>query len=227
MRREIFAAMMVVASGCLHPGPHVPDYRRTDHLTSGDLLEAAPLEAAAVGSLRDVYPPGLSLTKRSEGWRRSLYNDAANFCTIGYGHLVKKRPCDGTEPEPFRLGLSEPDGARLLVADMANARSTVSAAVTQVLSDGQFAALCDFVFNIGSTNFRNSTLLSVVNAARDGDVPAQFRRWVLAGGKVQSGLQTRREREIDLYFEGRARPPVFESAEPLALIDVRVGEPHR
>jgi hypothetical protein len=98
--------------------------------------------------------------------------------TIGYGHLVKKRPCDGTAPESFRAGLTEPEGAKLLVSDMANARSTVSAAVTMKLAEGQYAALCDFVFNVGSTNFRNSTLLSLLNAGQHDAVlvlPAESR----------------------------------------------------
>ena len=220
------ATLLAVVSAC---GPIRTKegrvYPNVDHLTSGDLLETLPLETTSpTGALRDVYPRGLGVTKLSEGWRRFLYNDVANFCTIGYGHLVKKQPCDGSEPERFRSGLSEPVGTELLLADMMNARSTVSAAVATALSDGQYAALCDFVFNVGSTNFRNSSLLTLVNSGRHDELPAQFRRWVLAGGKVQPGLRTRREREIVIYFDGMPQPRRVEGAEQLPLIDIRGGE---
>jgi GH24 family phage-related lysozyme (muramidase) len=196
---------------------------RSDHLTAGALLEPGPAVSDLLRrELRRVYAAGLTLTKKSEGWSASLYNDVARYCTIGYGHLIKKAPCDGSEPAEFRNGLTEPRGEALLIGDMASAQSTVVSAVTATLTDGQFAALTDFVFNVGSANFRTSTLLRVVNAGETDGVPVQLRRWVLAKGKVWPGLQTRREGEIDLYFEGLPRPPA--STEITTPIDVFTGE---
>jgi GH24 family phage-related lysozyme (muramidase) len=73
------------------------------------------------------------------------------------------------------------------------------------LSDGQFAALSDFVFNVGSRHFERSTLLKAINAEQDERIPGQFRRWVVAGGKTWQGLVKRREKEIDMFFEGRPK----------------------
>jgi GH24 family phage-related lysozyme (muramidase) len=174
--------------------------------------------------VRRVYAAGLALTKRSEGWSARLYNDVARYCTIGYGHLIKKAPCDGSEPPPFPSGITEAHGEQLLVSDMTSAESTVTSAVTAKLSDGQFAALTDFVFNVGSANFKTSTLLRVVNAGQTDSVPVQLRRWVNAKGKVWPGLQTRREGEIDLYFEGLPRPQGPGPSQLTTPIDILIGE---
>jgi lysozyme len=102
---------------------------------------------------------------------------------------------------------------------------TVMTSVEADLSDGQYAALCDFVFNVGGRNFRSSTLLKVVNAGDFPSVPFQLRRWVFAGGREFPGLKTRRENEIELFFDGlpiqRAAPPAEMDLEP---IDIRTGE---
>ncbi len=175
--------------------------------------------------LRPVYGKGVALTKASEGFRGRLYNDAADYCTIAYGHLVKLAPCDGSEPAAFLRGVTEAEGTELLVEDMGTAQVTVMRLVGVDLTDGQYAALCDFVFNVGSGNFRRSTLLKVVNAGDFDGVPFQLRRWVKAGGRELPGLVTRREREIELFFDGlpiaRAAPPAGMDVEP---VDIRAGE---
>ena len=175
--------------------------------------------------LRPIYPPGINLTKSSEGWVPHLYDDAVQYCTIGYGHLIKKLPCNGTEPVEFRNGLTKPRGQELLVGDLATSQYCVMTSVRVPLTDGQFAALTDFVFNVGSGNFRGSKLLKFVNANDHDEVPLQLRRWVMADGKPLGALQTRREGEIALFFDGLPKtkgvPPVGEDLSP---IDVRAGE---
>jgi len=196
-----------------------------DHLSAGELLAPKSRDLLPAGlELRPVSSKGLNVTKESEGWVPKLYNDVANYCTIGYGHLIKKAPCNGTEPAEFRNGLTETRGATLLVGDMASAQYTVMKHVRASMTDGQFAALTDFVFNVGSANFSKSTLLKVVNESQDDQVGVQFRRWVLADGKTWPGLVQRREREISLYFDGRPVPRALPSREEATPIDVRIGE---
>lgn len=48
------------------------------------------------------------------------------------------------------------------------------------ISDGQYSALCDFIYNVGAANCKDLTLLRDINRRRIDDVPIQFRRWVLA-----------------------------------------------
>jgi lysozyme len=194
-------------------------------LVPGIFLDSDDAFLVPKGDLRSVNSKGVQLTKKSEGFRRHLYEDAARYCTIAYGHLVKKLPCDGTEPIEFVRGLSEPAGSKLLDSDMIRARQAVTVLVKTGMTDGQYGALCDFVYNVGATNFGKSTLLRELNQHHMDDVPIQFRRWILANGKELSALKARREREIELFFEGslipKAVPPEGENVSP---IDIRKGE---
>jgi lysozyme len=153
-----------------------------------------------------------------------LYNDAARYCSIAYGHLVRKAPCDGSEPAAFLRGVSEPQGETLLVEDMRRAQRVVTSLVKTELSDGQYAALCDFTYNVGAGNLQRSTLFKVVNAGEHDRVAYQLARWNKAGGKEYRGLTTRRQREIALYFEGRPIPKAMPGDQDLTPIDIRVGE---
>ena len=201
-------------------------YPTVNRLTPGIFLE--PVERAALPAgveLRKVYDKGLDLTKASEGFVSHLYNDAAGYCTIAYGHLIKLKSCDGSEPEEFQRSVSEPRGAELLSDDMGHAERAVMRAVDVDLTDGQYAALCDFVYNVGGGNFKRSTLLKVVNASEFDGVPFQFRRWVKAGGKTLPGLESRREREIELFFEGIGIPRAAPlEGEDLSPVDIQRGE---
>ena len=201
-------------------------YPTVGRLTPGIFLEPDERAVLPAGvELRKVYDKGLDLTKESEGFVSHLYNDAAGYCTIAYGHLIKLKSCDGSEPEEFQRSVSEPRGAELLSDDMGRAERTVMTAVDVDITDGQYAALCDFVYNVGSGNFRSSTLLKVVNGGEFDGVPFQLRRWVKAGGKTLPGLETRREREIELFFEGIGIPRAVPlEGEDLSPVDIQQGE---
>ena len=210
-------------SGCVRS--RTVEYPTLDRVTPGIFLDPVERDVAPDGPRRNVSRAGLGLTEASEGFVGHLYHDAARCCTIAYGHLVKRRPCDGSEPEEFRKGVSEPRGAEILAVDMGRAERAVAAAVSVELTDGQYAALCDFVYNVGAQNFKQSTLLRVVNARQHEAVPPQLRRWVMAGGRVLPGLKDRREREVDLYFIGLPRPKGMpRETEGLTLVDIREGE---
>ena len=70
------------------------------------------------------------------------------------------------------------------------------------LNQNQFDALVAWIYNLGPTNFRNSTLLTVLNQERYSDVPEQIKRWNKADGKILDGLIKRREAEA-LLFESK------------------------
>src|SRR5215472_3610940 len=127
---------------------------------------------------------GLAMLKRFEGFRSIPYRDPAGFWTVVWGHKFEGRP-------PLRF-YSETACEDMLAADVAEAARTVTEAVTVPLSETQCDALTDFVFNLGSTAFEESTLLRLLNAGRYDAVPGQLRRWVHAGGRVLQGLVERR-----------------------------------
>ncbi len=213
------ALLAVVACG----GPKGATLELPERLTPGIFLdEEQPLSVPRGVAIRKVTPEGLQVTKTSEGFVAKLYEDQAHFCTIAYGHLVRRARCDGSEPAEFRAGVTEPRGAALLAADMENAERAVMAAVGVELTDGQYGALCDFVYNVGAGRCRGSTLLQVVNANDFDQVAPQLRRWVKAANKEWPGLKARREREIDLFYQGMSRPRA--GGAELEPIDVRAGE---
>lgn len=218
--RKLLALACILLSSCATLVPTVEDA-----LTPGIFLEPESRDVLLPGvELRPVYDKGLEVTKLSEGWRARLYNDVASYCTIGYGHLIKRAACDGSEIPEFRRGISEPEGTVLLRGDMGRAQLAVMTAVTVELTDAQYAALCDFVFNVGSTNFKKSKLLAVVNSRDFDQVPTQLLRWVKAGGKEVPGLVNRRERQIKLFFDNAPIPRgVSAAGADTSLLDIRTG----
>jgi lysozyme len=223
-RRLAFAPVLAASLGVAAcAGPKAATLDMPERLVPGIFLdEAEPPSISRGAAVRKVGTEGLYVTKSSEGFVGKLYEDQAHFCTIAYGHLVKKARCDGSEPAEFRAGVTEPRGGEILATDMEKAERAVIAAVRVELNDTQYGALCDFVYNVGAGQFIASTLLKVVNSNDFDGVAPQLRRWVKAGGREWPGLRARREREIDLFYQGLARPRA--GAPELEPIDIRVGE---
>lgn len=198
------------------------------HYPAGVFLEPHERVAPPAGvEIRRVAEKGLVMTREEEGFRALPYNDIARYCTIAYGHLIKKAECNGTEPAEFLTGVSQKRGGEILDMDMLTSRWSVQQLTRAKLSDNQFAALADFVFNVGTGNFSHSTLLEVLNSGSFDRVSTQLRRWTKANGLEVRALARRRQREIDLFFEGlpkpRAAAPAGENTSP---IDIRAGESH-
>lgn len=213
-------------AGCKTTGETGELLAQDEYLIPGIFLEEAEREVLPRGvTMREIFPAGLEVTKSFEGWRASLYDDPAGYCTIGWGHLVKRARCDDSEPLEFRRGITKTRGTEILRSDMTRPQIAVMNSVKVNLTDGQYAALCDFVFNVGTGNFKNSTLLKMVNARQHDRVPWEFRRWVKAGNKVYPGLQRRRESEINLYFDGKIPRGEKPRGVDLSPIDIRTGEP--
>jgi lysozyme len=79
--------------------------------------------------------------------------------------------------------------------------------VTAPLSDGQFAALASFAFNLGGGNLAKSTLLKKLNAGDYAGAAEEFGRWVKSGGQTLPGLVARRAAETALFKGGAAGEP--------------------
>lgn len=124
------------------------------------------------------------------------YHDPVGFPTIGYGHLLSREPWADLRRWS---AITEREADTLLGEDMAIAAGAVLRLIAAPLTDGQFAALTDFAFNVGAGNLQASTLRRVVNRGEYEEAPAQFRRWVYARGVKLPGLVRRREDEIRLW----------------------------
>ncbi len=174
-------------------------------------------------TIRSAPDNAIAITTAHEGFRASPYNDPVQFCTVAYGHLITRKPCSKTEYEQYPQPLSKEQGIVLLRQDMRFAEIAVGRAITRELTDGQYGALCDFTFNVGAGNFRKSRLRKLINEGDFDAVPAEFRRWRRAGGKVLDGLVKRREREISLFFEGMEMPRALGTEEEAPDIDILTG----
>jgi hypothetical protein len=77
----------------------------------------------------------------------------------------------------------------------------VSNLVKVELNSNQFSALVSFVYNIGPSAFKESTLLRLLNSGDVEGAANQFKRWNKSGSKVLEGLVKRRNAEEKLFRE--------------------------
>jgi lysozyme len=130
-----------------------------------------------------------------EGCSLHAYPDPATGgapWTIGYGHT-------GPDVKPG-MTITQAQADSLLNTDLARAGLVVNSLAHVYLTQNQFDSLSDFVFNVGTTNFRNSTLLRLLNSGDARGAADQFTRWNLANNKVMPGLVKRRAAERDLFL---------------------------
>lgn len=127
---------------------------------------------------------GLQLTEQFEGCRLAAYQDSIGRWTIGYGHAIGVQPGQTCTQE---------EAEAMLAADTAWAVAIVNHMVFKVqLTQGEFDALVDFTFNLGSGNFSHSHLLALVNQGNFQAAHDEFQKWSNAGGHVVAGLLRRR-----------------------------------
>jgi lysozyme len=142
---------------------------------------------------------GMALLKRSEGFRGRVYLDTGGVPTIGWGHRL-------LHPDSFPDGVDERLAAHMLACDVDDAEEAVEHLVKVPLTQGQFDALVDFVFNLGPTRLCNSTLLKDLNAGHYDDAAGQLLRWdhgMEAGKEVElADLEARRKEEVALWKGG-------------------------
>ncbi len=130
----------------------------------------------------------------SEKLALDSYICPAGYPTIGYGHIVK-----ASEAESFANGITEAHAEALLRADVASAQRAVLRLISVPLSDGQYDALVSFTFNLGGGALQRSTLRRKLNRGDYETVPAEFMKWVWAGGRKLKGLIKRRQAEAALF----------------------------
>lgn len=137
---------------------------------------------------------GNTLTKGFEQCRLTAYPDATGIMTIGWGHTGPE-VCAG-------LVWTQAQADAALLNDEQNAIYAVNNLVEVILTQHEFDALVDFVFNCGEGNFRSSTLLKKLNAGDYAGAASEFVKWDHAGGKVLAGLLKRRQEETNEFNTG-------------------------
>ena len=147
---------------------------------------------------------GLALVKTCEGFRGRAYLDVAGIPTIGYGHRLTQR-------DAFPAGIDEATAEHMLACDVGEAEEAVTSLVKVSLSQGQFDALVDFVFNLGSGRLGGSTLLRDLNQGFYDIAAGQLLFWDhadMSGVEIEvAGLKARREAEFNLWTSTQPETP--------------------
>lgn len=154
--------------------------------------------------MRQVIDAAQQIIKDAESLRLKAYTCPAGVPTIGWGHT--KTVCK-FDVETGRT-ITQAEAQLLFLQDIADAQRAVDLYVTVPLTDWQYGALVSLAFNIGSGNFRTSTLLKLLNLKEYTAASEQFARWNkgrdpgTGATVVLGGLVKRRERERILFCGG-------------------------
>ena len=135
---------------------------------------------------------GTEILKYFEGCKLTAYQDSVGVWTIGYGHT--KGVYNG-------MTITQEEAEQMLLTELEEYEGYIEDMVTVPLTQNQFDALVVWIYNLGPTNFRNSTLLKELNAGNYNAAGQEITRWNKAGGKVLAGLVKRREAEAELFNE--------------------------
>ena len=132
----------------------------------------------------------VDLVKSFEGFSATAYTCAGGKVTIGYG---------STDGVTLADTVTEEEAEAMLLRDLEKASDAIDDYVDVPLTQGQYDALCSFIYNVGRQAFRGSTLLRLLNEGKHTAAGNQLPRWNKASGKVLPGLVRRREAERRMF----------------------------
>jgi lysozyme len=135
---------------------------------------------------------GAQLIQRFEECRLVAYPDSKGVPTIGWGHTAGVKLGDTC---------TQQQADQWFFQDTQFAASEVSLLVHVPLTQNQFDALVSFVYNIGDTQFCDSTLLHLLNARQYQAAAAEFPKWEFCNRVPLAGLEARRLAEQALFNE--------------------------
>mgnify|MGYP003638022248 CR=1 FL=1 len=137
-----------------------------------------------------ISSEGIELIKKFEGCETTAYQDSVGVWTIGFGH---------TKGVQEGQSCSMQDAETMLSEEMDEYEGYINSMVDVDLNQNEFDSLVAWVYNLGPTNLRESTLLKILNAGDKDGIPEQINRWNRAGGKILQGLVRRRQAESLMF----------------------------
>ena len=146
-----------------------------------------------------ISDSGLALIKNLEGYSDYPYVCPAGTVAIGYGSTTYEngRPVLLSDPP-----ITEAAADRLFRKKIHKYEKWVNKLVKTDINQNQFDALVSLSYNIGYGSIKHSRLLKLVNVSPNNpEIAVEFLKWRKANGKVTKGLETRRQKEVDLYFK--------------------------
>lgn len=147
--------------------------------------------------MRSMSDNGLKFTAAWEDFRGTAYRatPSEKYLTIGYGSYGPHVKAGKT--------ITPGQGLLLLNRDMAKAVAAVDAAAHHSLTQAQFDAVCDLVFNAGPGVIAATT--GTGKALRSGDIPIlrhKLSQFINQNGKPLLGLRRRTAGRLAL-FDGK------------------------
>jgi lysozyme len=144
--------------------------------------------------MRRALRVAVDLCKHFEGLFLKPYFCPAGVPTVGYGTVWKS---DGTkvtmEDPPISAQTAEAWLQHQLQTECLPA--AVKYTPTLVGNEEALGAITDFIYNLGASRYKASTLRRRLNERDWDEAQLEIRRWVRANGRVLRGLQLRREAE--------------------------------
>jgi lysozyme len=135
------------------------------------------------------------ILRNFEGLKLESYRCSAGIWTIGYGHKGKN------VKEGMKINLVQAES--FLDSDVSYFTKVIEGCVDVPLSDGQKTAVISFVFNLGESRLKSSTLLKKLNHSEYKEASSEFLRWNKANidGELREldGLTKRRQAEKDIF----------------------------
>lgn len=131
------------------------------------------------------------LIRKYEGLRLKAYFCPAGILTIGYGTTGPLVHLDSVWTKEQAEVTMRADAAKCIDSVLKlspNVRGTT------------LMALADFVYNLGSNRYKNSTLRKKVNAEDLVGAKREINKWVYGGSKILPGLVSRRSEEASLII---------------------------
>ena len=126
-----------------------------------------------------------------EGCKLTAYKCPAGVWTIGVGH---------TKGVKQGQTITEAQAMSLLKGDLLPCENYVNN-LGVCKTQGEFDALVDFTFNLGTAALGRSTLLKYIRAKKPEQyIREEFAKWVNSKGMRLKGLVIRRQWEADRYY---------------------------
>ncbi len=192
----------------------LPFQRRADLIDPIEILTRGYNNTFKKSNLEDknrVDPKTLKTSDKAvdfikswEAFKSKAYNDSEGFCTIGYGHLIKKKKCENIIlPDEFKNGITKEKATKLFKQHLSKFEKSIQKDVKVKLSQNEFDSLVSFVFNTGEYFLTtkgigggHTKILKNINAEKYSE-GAEEMRDVTNGGTL--GLVKRRNAEIKMF----------------------------
>ncbi len=134
----------------------------------------------------------VDLIKSHEGLRLEAYTGPSGKLLIGYGH--------GGDSVTEGMVIDQAKAEAFLKEDLRSREELLKQLLTAPVTENEFSAMIAMIYNVGITNFRNSTLLAKFNEGDREGAAEEFLKWNKVNGEENTHLTSRRIIERDIFL---------------------------